>query len=158
MQPRKRTCFQMITDHSRKRPARILLAEDDLTTARLIEIALNRTGISHQLHVVHDGDSAIAALEPPFPGVDLLLLDVHMPGKNGFEVLAHVKGQEHLRRTPVVMFSSSETPDDVSRAYDLHANAYVLKRPDFHDLCRSLDAILQFWLRTAMIPTEPRDR
>lgn len=148
----------MITDHSRKRPARILLAEDDVPTARLIEIALNRTGVFHELHVVHDGDSAVAALEPPFPSVDLMLLDVQMPGKNGFEVLAHVKGREHLRRIPVVMFSSSETPDDVNRAYDLHANAYVLKRSDFHDLCRSVDAILQFWLHTAMIPADQRNR
>jgi len=148
----------MITDYWRDRPARILLAEDDRTTARLIKIALQRTGVSHDLQTVYDGDSAIAALEPGSAGADLLLLDVHMPGKNGFEVLEHVKRQEHLRRMPVVMFSSSETPEDVSRAYDLHANAYVLKRPDFADMCRSVEAICQFWLRTAMIPVQARDR
>ena len=101
----------MITTYRRNRPARIVLAEDDRTTASLIKIALQRTGVSHDLCMVHDGDSAIAA-------------------------------------------SSSETPGDINRAYDLHANAYVLKHPDFSDLCRSLDAILNFWLRTAIIPVE----
>jgi CheY-like chemotaxis protein len=102
--------------------------------------------------MVHDGDSAIAALERPDAAADLLLLDLHMPGKNGFEVLEHVKQREYLRRIPVVMLSASEHPGDINRAYDLHANAYVLKRPDFSELCRSLDGVLQFWLRTAMIP------
>jgi CheY-like chemotaxis protein len=142
----------MITDYWRNRPARILLAEDNRTTARLIEIALRRTGVTHDLQTVYDGDSAIAALEPGSAGADLVLLNLHMPGKNGFEVLEHVKRQEHLRRIPVVMFSSSETLCDVNRAYDLHANAYVLKRPDFSDLCRSLNSVLQFWLGTAIIP------
>jgi len=130
----------------------MLLAEDDRTTASLIKIALQRTGVSHDLDMVHDGDSAIAALERADPIADLLLLDLHMPGKNGFEVLQHVKNQEYLRRIPVVMLSSSEIQDDINRAYDLHANAYVVKRPDSSDLCRSLDCILKFWLRTAMIP------
>src|SRR5271165_1602483 len=129
----------MTNDSRRNRPARILLAEDDRTTASLIKIALQRTGVSHDLDMVHDGDAAIAALERPDAIADLLLLDLHMPGKNGFEVLQHVKNQEHLRRIPVVMLSSSEIQGDVNRAYDLHANAYVVKRPDFSDLCRSLD-------------------
>lgn len=148
----------MITNSRRDRPARIVLAEDDRTTASLIKIALQRTGVSHDLHIVHDGDAAIAALErtaaPWNEATDLLLLDLHMPGKNGFEVLEHVKRQENLRRIPVVMLSASESPGDVNRAYDLHANAYVLKHSDFSDLCRSLDVILQFWLRIAVSPFE----
>ena len=106
--------------------------------------------------MVHDGDGAIDALERTAPwtdGTDLLLLDLHMPGKNGFDVLEHVKRKEHLRRIPVVMFSSSEMPGDINRAYDLHANAYVVKQTDFYELCRSVESILQFWLRTAMTPS-----
>jgi two-component system, chemotaxis family, response regulator Rcp1 len=144
--------FQMITSSFPKRPAYIVLAEDNPTTARLVEVALQRAGVLHHLQIVGDGDAAIAALERPSAPTDLLLLDLYMPGKNGFEVLAHVKGQEHLRRIPVVVFSSSETPEDVNRAYDLHANAYVFKDPSFHDMCRSVDATVQFWLRTAIVP------
>jgi CheY-like chemotaxis protein len=141
----------MFTNRTRSGPALIILAEDDLSTARLMEIGLKRSGVPHDLKVVHDGQEAIAALETETP--DLLLVDIHMPGKNGFDVLEHVKGREHLRRMPVVMFSSSGLDADVDRAYDLHANAYVMKRTDFAELCRTLDSILQFWLRTATPPS-----
>ena len=143
---------EMSNNHRRTRPARIVLAEDDRTTARLIEVALERTRISHELHLVHDGDQAIAALEQA--ATDLLILDLYMPGKNGFDVLEHVKGTEHLLRVPVVMFSSSESPADVKRAYDLHANAYVFKSANLPDLCRALDSVLHFWLITAVTSFE----
>ena len=153
LQPRMCTRFQeMFNNHRRTRPARIVLAEDDRTTARLIEVALERTRISHELHLVHDGDQTIAALEQA--ATDLLILDLYMPGKNGFDVLEHVKRTEHLRRIPVVMFSSSESPADVNRAYDLRANAYVFKSANLPDLCRSLDSVLQFWLLTAVTSSE----
>jgi two-component system response regulator len=140
----------MFKNYWRNRPARIVLAEDDRASARLIEIALERTAISHELQVVHDGDQAIAALEQSPEFTDLLLLDLYMPGKTGFDVLEYVKGHEYLRRIPVVMFSSSELPADIARAYDLHVNAYVVKSANLQDLCRSVDNILQFWLQTAM--------
>jgi CheY-like chemotaxis protein len=83
---------------------------------------------------------------------DLLLLDLHMPGKDGFEVLEHVKRRAELRQIPVVMFSSSDLATDVRRAYDLHVNAYVRKNTDFADLCLTTDTILRFWLQTATTP------
>jgi two-component system, chemotaxis family, response regulator Rcp1 len=140
----------MVTDYRCPRPARIVLAEDNRTIARLIEVALQRTGVPHELNIVHDGDQAIAALEKKSSCLDdipdLFLLDLHMPGKNGFEVLEYIKQQEQLRRIPVVMFSSSSLPADVNRAYDLHANAYVRKNPNLPELSRTLDSVLRFWL------------
>jgi CheY-like chemotaxis protein len=133
------------------KPARIVLAEDDKTIARLIEIALKRTGIPHDLEVAHDGHQAIRALSRSAP--DLCLLDLYMPGKDGFEVLEHIRRQEALRRIPVVMFSASPTPSDVNRAYDLHVNAYVIKQTDFAEMCRTLDSVVHFWLRTATPPS-----
>src|SRR5579863_2359212 len=98
----------MVTNHTRTRPARIVLAEDDRATARLIEIALKRTGVPHELELVHDGHEAIAAVEKHVQVPDLLLLDLYMPGRSGFEVLEHVKRHDLLRRTPVVIFSNSD--------------------------------------------------
>jgi CheY-like chemotaxis protein len=148
----------MYTNHRRTRPARVVLAEDDHATARLIEIAMKRTGIQHDLEIVHDGHQAIAAVEKDlaklspfgFDTPDLLLLDLHMPGKNGFEVLEYLKRHVLLRRIPVVVFSNSDVPGDVTRVYDLHANAYVRKNTDFADLCNTMDTILRFWLHTAI--------
>jgi CheY-like chemotaxis protein len=140
----------MSTDPSRSSPARIILAEDDRTTARLIEIALQRTGFPHHLDVVQNGDQVITALEKT--GADLLILDLHMPAMNGFEVLEHVRHAEPLRRIPVVMFSSSSLPADVNQAYDLHVNAYVIKPCNLPDMCRTMEAILRFWVGTAIVP------
>src|ERR1700722_3998024 len=145
----------MVTNHRHTRPARIVLAEDDRATAHLIEIAMKRTGIPHDLETVYDGHQAIAALEKTAVGYrtpDLLLLDLHMPGKNGFEVLQYVKGHPRLQRIPVVMFSNSGLADDVTRAYELRVNAYVQKDTDFADLCHTADTILRFWLQTAILP------
>ena len=140
----------MITTPRQAGPASIILAEDDRTLARLMEIALKRTAIPHELQIVHDGNQAIEALAEKTP--DLCLLDLYMPGKDGFEVLEHVRHHERLRRVPVVMLSSSQAAKDVNRAYDLHVNAYVLKQTDFSELCSTLDSILHFWLRTAIMP------
>jgi CheY-like chemotaxis protein len=144
----------MSINQIRTRPARVVLAEDDPAIARLIGIALKRTGIPHDLEIVHDGDGTIAALETPSTvghlSPTLLLLDINMPGKNGFDVLEYVKRHPQLRRIPVVIFSNSDRPADVNRAYDLHANAYVRKNTEFADLCHTMDTILRFWLQTSI--------
>jgi chemotaxis family two-component system response regulator Rcp1 len=140
----------MTTNNKRSDRAHIILAEDDRTIARLTEIALHRTGFKLDLDVVHDGEEAIAALKNHVP--DLLLLDLYMPRKDGFEVLQHVKQNADLRRLPVVMFSSSDRAADINRAYDLHANAYVMKQPDLLELCSTMEALLGFWLKTAKVP------
>lgn len=145
----------MVHSHWLPAPARILLAEDDRTTARLIEVALHRTGVPHELSIVYDGEEAVRALELPGNAPSLFLLDIQMPGKNGFQVLEHIKKSDRLRRIPVVMFTSSSQPSDVNRAYDLHANAYVLKHPNLPELTRAMESILGFWLKTAMTPFAP---
>jgi CheY-like chemotaxis protein len=135
-------------------PPRVLLAEDDRAVARLIEIAMKRTGIPHDLEIVHDGHQTVAALEGDFMNCPprLLVLDLFMPGKDGFEVLEYIKQHPHFRRIPVIVFSNSNLPANMIRAYDLQANAYVVKSTDFADLCRAMDAILRFWLQIAASP------
>jgi chemotaxis family two-component system response regulator Rcp1 len=139
----------MVTNYMRTGPARIVLAEDDRAIACLIEIALKRTKIPHELEIVHDGLQAIAAVETP---TDLLLLDLYMPGKDGFEVLQYLKQHEQLRRMPVIMFSNSDLAAHVTKAYDLSVNAFVRKNTDFGELCHTIDMILRFWLQIAVAP------
>ena len=127
---------------------RIVLAEDDQVTARLMEIALKRTGIPLQIQTVYDGGHAISAVEDCL--ADLLLLDLHLTGKNGFEVLEHVKRNDALRRMPVLMFSNSDQAADARKAYDLHVNAYIRKSTEFPELCRIMEKTVHFWLQTAV--------
>jgi len=138
----------------------ILLVEDNATDVLLIRRALTRASISNPLHVVVNGDLAVAYLageapyqdrqSHPLPG--LVLLDLKLPKRSGLEVLSWVKTQPHLARIPVVILTSSRLPGDVNGAYDRHANSYLVKPVQFDDLRRMLEAVQEFWIRHAEPP------
>src|SRR5689334_13358867 len=113
----------------------ILIAEDEENDAFLLKRCFNKAGIDADLHFVSNGDEALAYLRGegrysnrdhfPYPG--LALLDIKMPRKNGFEVLEEIRNDDQLRRLPVVVYTSSDDPQDVNRAFDRHANSYLIK-------------------------------
>ena len=77
----------------------------------------------------------------------MILLDLNMPRMNGHEVLAVVKSDADLRSIPVLVLSSSGADEDVQKAYDLHANCYILKPTLLEDFIAVVRAIDDFWLR-----------
>ena len=83
-----------------------------------------------------------------------VLLDLGLPRKSGGEVLAELKRDPVLRCIPVVVFSSSSAPGDVSASYELNANAYVAKPATLDGYAKVFAAIDQFWLRTAELPQQ----
>lgn len=83
-----------------------------------------------------------------------LLLDFNMPKKDGRHTLAEIKQDKDLRRTPVVVLTSSDSEDDIHQVYELNANCYVTKPADFGQFCRALKSVLEFWLNVAELPTE----
>jgi two-component system response regulator len=112
----------------------ILLAEDDPCVAELVLHVLERTRPAPHVIHVHDGVEALDFLygrerfeqrEPGNPTV--VLLDVKMPRLDGLEVLRHVKADEALRSTPVVMLTSSQDEGYIPTSYELGANAYNYK-------------------------------
>jgi CheY-like chemotaxis protein len=131
----------------------ILLAEDDPNDVFLVERALRETGSKHSLVVVQNGQEALQYLraivqstgqsQPPLPA--LLLLDLDMPVMNGFEVLAWVRQQPAFAKLPVVVFTGSTLSPDVSRAYRLGANSFLIKPSDIEQLKAALKEIIQFW-------------
>ena len=86
------------------------------------------------------------------PRPDLILLDLALPGKNGVEVLAEIKGDPKLKRIPVVVLTSSDAPEDVLGSYDLHANAYAKKPVDVDEFVKTIKAIEDFWLSLVILP------
>jgi len=139
-------------------PVDILLVEDNPGDARLMKEALAEAKIRNRLHLVADGVEALAYLrrQDPFAGAgrpDLILLDLNLPGKDGREVLAEIKGDRDLRRIPVVILTTSRTESDIARAYDLHANAYVTKPLDIEQFITVVKSIEDFWLTTVKLPT-----
>jgi two-component system, chemotaxis family, response regulator Rcp1 len=135
----------------------ILLVEDSPTDTELVLQALREAGVRSHLFVVADGEAAMAFLQrrSPYtrsPRPDLILLDLNLPGKDGREVLAEVKGAQELKQIPVVVLSASPDDEDVGNAYAQHANAYLKKPADLGELVESVKLIEAFWLGVAALP------
>ncbi len=142
-------------------PSLILLVEDDPNDVILIRRAFDKARIANPIQLVRDGEEAIAYLAgtPPYddrrryPLPMLLLLDLKMPRKSGFEVLAWLRQQPHLRRLPVVVLTSSKDTPDIDRAYDLGANSYLVKPVAFEALIDMVKILGLYWLIYNQKPT-----
>jgi CheY-like chemotaxis protein len=139
------------------RSLQILLVEDNEGDVRLIKEAFNESKIDKSFSVARDGEDAlnylykrgkyIECLKP-----DIILLDINLPKKNGFEVLEQIKNDPDLRRIPVIMLSSSSSEDHITRSYDLRANCYVTKPVDFDEYLSVVKIIEDFWFDKAKLP------
>lgn len=135
----------------------VLLVEDDPGDVLMTREAFEQHKLRNTLHVVSDGVEALSFLRQEgeyadVPRTDLVLLDLNLPRKDGREVLAEIKADPQLRRTPVVVLTTSEAEEDVLRSYDLHANAYVAKPVDFDrfiDVVRRIDS---FFVTVVKLP------
>ncbi len=139
------------------RPIEILLVEDNPGDIHLTRAALKDSKILNHLHVVQDGDAAIAYLRREgdygsAPRPDLILLDLNLPGKDGREVLGEVKEDTDLRRIPVVILTTSSSDEDILATYNHHANCYITKPVDLTGLTRIVDSIEDFWLSIVRLP------
>ncbi len=138
-------------------PIEVLIVEDNPGDVELAKQALRETSLPLNLHVAGNGEEALAFLrhegdyaEAPEP--DLVLLDLNMPKKSGHEVLAEMKADDELKRTPVVIFTSSSAREDVDAAYEQHANCYITKPADLDELVAVVRAIEGFWLTVVRLP------
>jgi len=141
------------------KPVDILLVEDNPSEAELVHEALASDKLDKRLHVVGDGEKAMAFLrrqgcyaEAPRP--ELILLDLNLPCKDGHEVLAEVKTDKVLRRIPVVVLTSSQDQGDVLRTYSLHGNCYVIKPADLDEFFHVVRSIADFWLSIVALPSD----
>ncbi len=128
---------------------RVLFVDDDPDHAVLITRAIKEADTTAEIHTASDGEAALALLrttEDVSPDlVDLVLLDINLPGLSGLDVLAQIKGDAALRRLPVVMLTSSELSSDIARAYELGASGYISKPSLMHDLRAVLGNTLLYW-------------
>jgi len=132
----------------------VLLVEDDLNDIFIAKRAFKKANIPTPLQVVTDGQEAISYLRgdgkyadrDAFPLPKLVVMDIRMPRRTGFEVLEWVKnGDRLLRRIPVVIVSASENPADINRAYELGANAYMVKPMNFREVEHLFETITHYW-------------
>jgi CheY-like chemotaxis protein len=138
----------------------ILVADDDAQDTMLVQMAVERAALHLRLESVKDGEEAIDYLmgreryadrhAHPFPR--MMLLDLKMPRLNGFDVLNFVRNQPGLRQLPIVIFSSSDDPKDIRRAYDAGANSYLCKPHSNDDLSALLKALDDYWCKFNHFP------
>ena len=136
---------------------KVLLVEDNQADVDLIREHWEYSKILCDLQVAPDGIEAMAYLrnegkyaEASRP--DLILLDIKLPRKNGWEVLADLKSDPHLRRIPVIVLTSTEREEDMVKAYDMQASAYVCKAADLAGFGVVMSAIDDFWLSVVKYP------
>lgn len=133
----------------------VLHVDDDPSDAVLMQQACNKAGVSFSLHSVKDGELAIEYLRGagayadreryPFPS--LVLLDLKMPRKTGFDVLTWMRSEKLSRNVPVVIFTASNQEEDIKRAYECGANSYLVKPVGIHTLIEMVRMIDDYWMR-----------
>lgn len=146
----------------RGEPIVILLVEDDPAHAEIVRRNFEGFRLANRLMHVTDGQAALDYLyrreefrEPdqsPRPG--LILLDLRLPKVDGLEVLKTIKYDPDLSSIPVVILTTSAAEADVVRAYDNHANSYLVKPVDFRQFVSLMDALGYYWLAWNEFPYE----
>jgi|SRR4051794_22936092 CheY-like chemotaxis protein len=134
----------------------ILVAEDDPNDAFLLRKAFKTSGFDAALHFVSDGEEAIAYLKgegkyadrAAHPVPAMMLLDLKMPGLNGFDVLTWVRQQLRFISLPVVVLSGSMWPGDIEQSYRLGASSYLMKPLTVALLGEMVRTAATYWLRT----------
>lgn len=135
----------------------ILLVEDNEGDIVLITEVLEEARIINRVETVNDGQKAIEYLKKE--GIykqafipDLILLDINLPRKNGLEVLAFVKSTESLKQIPVVMLTTSSSPNDMEEANKNYADSYMTKPIDPENFMKTIYKIENFWLSIVQLP------
>ncbi|HWV46405.1 MAG TPA: response regulator [Nitrospira sp.] len=135
----------------------ILVVEDNDDDVVLIQAAFSEGKVINRLIIVRDGEEAMTYLrkqdayaEAPMPGI--VLLDINMPKKNGFEVLADIKADPQLRALPVVMLTVSDREEDIVRSFEQGACSYIRKPVS---LTRFIAVVKEFELYWSLVSKVP---
>ena len=132
---------------------RVLVVEDTPVHALIIERILSKAGVRNVVRI-SSGEEAIQlvtlgqsgkALKP-----DLILLDLHLPGVSGMQVLEAVKSSPLTRSIPVVVISGSESEKDVAQCLESGANAFIFKADNYDEFRRALTRTTDFWLHSKL--------
>lgn len=141
----------------------ILIIENNPGDVRLIKEAFKDWTVEPLLYFIEEGSVAIrffnVVKEEPLNALpDLVLLDLNLLHISGFEVLKHIKCDNALKKIPVIVLSSSQNPDDIEKAYDLHANCYLTKPTEFEPFINMVKAVEYFWFRVAKHPLHSKSQ
>ena len=126
-------------------PVTIVMVEDDEGHARLIERNIRRAGVNNEIVPFVTGGSALEFLLGP-DGTGkintgrqlLILLDLNLPDMTGVDILTEIKSNPHLKRSPVVVLTTTDDSREIQRCYDLGANVYITKPVDYDGFANAI--------------------
>ena len=133
------------------KPATILLVEDDPGDQKLIKMSLERQKISNDVFVAETGEEALDYLsrskagDSECPPIDLILLDLNMPGMGGKEFLRRIKKDDQLDTIPVVILTTSDSEQDILESYKLHAAGYIKKPVTLEGFREVIHDLEEYW-------------
>jgi len=136
------------------KPAHILIVEDNQMDVELMMDAFDEAHLGNTMHISPDGKDALDymfgngefadRLSHPLP--DIILLDLKLPGIDGFKVLRQVKSEQGLKRIPVIILTSSKEEGDRALGYDMGANSYLVKPVSFEGFLEVVKKVGDYWL------------
>lgn len=135
----------------------LLIAEDDEDDRQLIETAFTAKGFTDKLVFMDNGEELLNfmynvynnnAQAPLF-----VMLDLNMPKKDGQETLREIKQHPELRKTPVVIFSTTSNQQVINNCYKLGANSYILKPPVYESLLQAIELLRKYWVDIVASPS-----
>ncbi|WP_227687162.1 response regulator [Spirosoma arboris] len=145
--------------HRRLTSMTILIADDDTDDRLFMDKALRQSGYTQNIQFVEDGEELMEYLrqegrynDQNAPWPNLLILDLNMPRKNGFQALNEIKDDPKLRRLPVVVMTTSSADEDVLKTYNLGVNSFVTKPFNFNRLVEMVSALKTYWIDTVKLP------
>jgi CheY-like chemotaxis protein len=140
------------------KPVSIVMVEDDEGHARLIERNIRRAGVNNEIVAFKDGTSALAYLlgddgsgEVSSARSLLVLLDLNLPDMTGVDILAKVKSNPHLKRSPVIVLTTTDDQREIKRCYDLGANVYITKPVNYESFANAIQQ-LGLFLSVMQVP------
>lgn len=150
-----------ISPLAESRIAEILLVEDNADDVFLTREAFDAAGLRVNLHHVDNGEKCMQFLYrkgsyADVPTPDLILLDMHMPVMDGYEVLTEIVKDEKLRHLPVVVLTTSYEAADIQKMYDLRCNSYITKPVDFDNFVKVIAQLAGYWLTVVVTPDNGR--
>lgn len=139
----------------------ILIADDDPDDCLLAKKAMAESHVANDLRFVHDGEELMDYLRytgkysdpesAPRPGV--ILLDLNMPRKDGREALREIKADPSLKRTPVIILTTSRAEEDILKSYDLGVNSFIVKPIAFQSLIEVMNTMGKYWIDIVELPS-----
>ena len=133
----------------------IMLVDDDDEDAFVLRKAFSGGLVAVDFeHLLGGGELMTYLSGAPRPTPSMILLDINMPGMDGFQVLRKLRAEEATRVIPVCMFTTSSLADDIDRAYREGANSYFVKPNSVEGLRKFVDSFDEYWFQRAQLPTQ----